>query len=431
MDSEHPADYTWTPPQYNLLKAPEASGVWEVDSSGTLKGNFPRSARWCADGTAALVQCDHREFRILNPSAPAAQAKDSITSRDFVNTFRQPDAIVDYAWYPMSSMSSPAAFCFAASVRETPVKLLDASDGRLRASYRIVDHRERQIAPHSLAFNPTATKLYCGFEDAIEVFDVSRPGEGTRLHTVPKKSSRDGLKGRGIVSSLAFSPSYESGFYAAGTLSSTLGNIAVYSEEQGDVPVLFVEGGPKAAVTQLQFNPMHPHILYAAFRRYPGVWSWDLRANASVPVQIYCPPEQKQDTNQKRRFDIDVAGRYLSHGDQEGNISIHDLSQPDGLSLVLRYPAHKGGCSSQRPAPKANGRISDAIGAVAFHPAEPSLLSVSGSRHFADPDVVSLDSDSGSDSSDEDKSSPIIRRATAPAVPLPKDKSVKLWNLGG
>ena len=76
-----------------------------------------------------------------------------------------------------------------------------------------MDHRERQIAPHSLAFNLTAQKLvvilylfqectkcpyrlYCGFEDAIEVFDLSRPGEGTRLHTTPSKKSKDGLKGQ-------------------------------------------------------------------------------------------------------------------------------------------------------------------------------------------------------------------------------------------
>lgn len=61
------------------------------------------------------------------------------------------------------------------------MKLLDASDGRvgpfsvrvtdqgdiyspnlwclkLRASYRIVDHRERHVAPHSIAFNTTADR---------------------------------------------------------------------------------------------------------------------------------------------------------------------------------------------------------------------------------------------------------------------------------
>ena len=41
-------------------------------------------------------------------------------------------------------------------------------------------------------------RFYCGFEDAIEVFDVHREGnnEGTRLHTTPSKKAKDGLKGQ-------------------------------------------------------------------------------------------------------------------------------------------------------------------------------------------------------------------------------------------
>jgi len=90
-------------------------------------------------------------------------------------TFRQPSPVVDYVWYPTATPMDPASFCFMASVRECPVKLLDASDGRvnifhptlstviddykqLRASYRIVDHRERQIAPNSMAFNMTGQR---------------------------------------------------------------------------------------------------------------------------------------------------------------------------------------------------------------------------------------------------------------------------------
>lgn len=43
----------------------------------------------------------------------------------------QPAPIVDYAWYPSATLNAPATFCFLASVRECPVKLLDASDGRV------------------------------------------------------------------------------------------------------------------------------------------------------------------------------------------------------------------------------------------------------------------------------------------------------------
>jgi hypothetical protein len=109
--------------------------------------------------------------------------------------------------------------------------------------------------------------LYCGFENAIEVFDVSRPGEGTRIHTTPSKKSKDGLKGLvlhlagfilslnvvlGIISSLAFSPAYGSdgSYYAAGTFTSSQRNIALFSDAQ-DEPLMYVSGGPRAGVTQV------------------------------------------------------------------------------------------------------------------------------------------------------------------------------------
>jgi len=47
-------------------------------------------------------------------------------------------------------------------------------------------------------------RFYCGFEDAIEVFDVHREGnnEGTRLHTTPSKKAKDGLKGQVTLPSI-------------------------------------------------------------------------------------------------------------------------------------------------------------------------------------------------------------------------------------
>jgi len=89
------------------------------------------------------------------------------------------------------------------------------------------------------------SRLYCGFEDAIEIFDIQQPGEGDRLPTTPSKKSKDGLKGKlfsllariyadpfpGIISSIAFSPSYD--YYAIGSLtpsSQAMDNIALYSE---------------------------------------------------------------------------------------------------------------------------------------------------------------------------------------------------------
>ena len=47
-------------------------------------------------------------------------------------SFCQPAPILDFIWYPTATPLNPASFCFVASVRECPVKLLDASDGRVR-----------------------------------------------------------------------------------------------------------------------------------------------------------------------------------------------------------------------------------------------------------------------------------------------------------
>jgi len=70
----------------------------------------------------------------------------------------------------------------------------------------------------------------------------------------------------GIVSALAFSPSYESELFAAGSLTPMPGNIALFNESQGATPVMFVEGGPEggAAVTQVSkylFLPQYLGIL--------------------------------------------------------------------------------------------------------------------------------------------------------------------------
>ncbi|KIJ59608.1 hypothetical protein HYDPIDRAFT_43937 [Hydnomerulius pinastri MD-312] len=389
------------------------------------------------------------------------------TSLTHLRTLFQPAAIVDFAWYPGASRHNLPSYCFVASVRECPVKLLDARDGRLRASYRIVDHRERQIAPHSLAFNLAADKcvfyitkflrapsapphqrynlgLYCGFEDAIEIFGIQRPGEGDRLHTTPSKKSKDGLKG--IISTIAFSPSPD--YYAAGSLtpaSATSDNIALFNELSRE-PVLSIGGVAdleSGGVVQLMFSPTQPHMLYASFRRSEKVWAWDLRGDASVP--LFClssegdsEKQARNLTNQKMRFDVDSGGRWLGVGDQLGRISIYGLENGDEGDLqwlggdireirpTLEYEAHN-----------------DTIGAVVLHPLQPLLLSVSGSRHFDDDDdgdegtpssdgsqSNSDESDSDDEASDSGRAKVVVRRSRYRPLPSVRDASVKIWDFG-
>lgn len=387
------------------------------------KGSFARNARWTPDGTAFLVQCEDHTLQVFGAETLAADAQ--IAEKPLLSA-RQASPVVATQWFPAASRHNPASFCFVASVRETPVKLLDANDGRLRASYPIVDHRERQIAPHILAFTHAGDKLYCGFEDAIEVFDVGHPGDaGTRLHTTPGKKSKDGLKG--IISALAFSTAYGDSdtLFAAGSLSPNMDNIALFMESQAGTPVMSVAGGPRAGVTQLYFNPYRPHMLYAGYRGAGSglIYSWDIRANVDVPIKIYDARPKAANIpmtmrNQKMLFGMDVMGRYLGVGNWKGEIAVFDVQADEE---ALEGNVHEANADFKEPDFRfaAHG---DAVGSVSFHPWKPQLLSVSGSRHWESDDETEEDSDSDSD---EEESTAVLRMQREL---VSFDSSVKLWN---
>ncbi|KAF8895823.1 WD40-repeat-containing domain protein, partial [Mucidula mucida] len=341
----------------------------------------------CPDGESILSQCENRSFQ----SIVYASRKQS--------TLPQSAPILDFAWYPGASSSTPATYCFAASVRECPVKLLDAADGRLRASYSIVDHRERQVAPHSLAFSPGGDKLFCGFDSAFEMFNVgSWSGR-------PKKS-RDGIKG--IVSSLTHAPTSNS--IAIGSLTPSPWNIAIYDLDTEPVtPVMYLGLGETASagVTQLKFNPTSPHLLYASFRRKDGVYAWDLRFLGDGPFMHYKTGNTPTTpmTSQRIYFSLDVTGRWMSIRDQDGNIYTWDLTttsdEKDSALPLLSFDAHR-----------------DSVLNVTYHPFEAKILSSSGGRHFLD--------STDSESSDEEDVGVQRRRVLQP---IARDVSLKIWDV--
>ncbi|PPQ84708.1 hypothetical protein CVT25_014060 [Psilocybe cyanescens] len=450
-----PSSQTWASAEYNTSKYPGLYCTLNVISNASFQSNFPRSAK-CVKHAHDAYQGVLMALLFLHCVKIALSNSSTLVERIAtpLRQFAQAAPILDFIWYPTATPLDPASFCFVAAVRECPVKLLDASDGRLRASYRIVDHRERQIAPHSLAFNLTAQKsvlslllnifsllisfhrLYCGFEDAIEVFDITRPGEGTRIPTTPSKKSKDGLKG--IISSLAFCPSYspDGCFYAAGSFSPTDNNIALFSDVSSE-PVMFIGGGPQAGVTQvLQFNPMQPNILYATYRGKGSgsIYSWDIRSNVHVPMEIFqaSTSSHKNRTNQRIRFDIDAAGRLLSIGDHTGNISIFDLNGGPNLESVSDSSFENTKLSQPCLTFKAHEAPTkmdlDTIGSVAFHPLKPCLLSVSGSRHFTDEYSMSSDEESGDEVDRHVVHEEVKVRREKQPQPVAFDSTIKAWD---
>ncbi|EAU87882.2 guanyl nucleotide binding protein [Coprinopsis cinerea okayama7 len=354
-DPTHDLQYTWEPPNYEFSKRPSFTTVQETqddDHEGSTTGNFSRYAKFTPDGSAFLTHLENHTIQIFEfdstkthkASLLLGEQEDPPSKPQLKLTLPQASPLVATEWFPTASCrpEALAGFCFVASVRECPVKLLDARDGRLRASYPIVDHRERQIAPHSLSFNFTGERLYCGFEDTIEIFDVNRPGsEGTRLPTTPSKKSKDGLKG--IISSLAFSTLYgaDDTLFAAGTLTPRPDNIGLWVESQ-EAMVMSVGGGPRAGVVQMQFNPYRPHILYATYRGIANnlIYSWDIRSNVHSPLRIFDArpldssgnptPVPISMRNQKMHFGLDVVGRYMGVGNSNGEIAVFDLQKAEG-----------------------------------------------------------------------------------------------------
>ncbi|WVF69918.1 hypothetical protein IAT40_004702 [Kwoniella sp. CBS 6097] len=363
--------YDWSATPTPLASKSLDANDPEVKSG--VRDNFWRSARWCSDGSAILSTTEDRSLRVHTTSSSKSL---DLTS----NVFEQPDAIHSTLWYPSASTHSPETYCFIASIRDTPVRLIDASDGRIRATYPIVDHRERFIAPHSLVFNPAATKLYCGFENAIEVFDVASPGydNADRLKTVYAKREKGGQKG--IISALAFCTDY-SGTFAAGSFS---GSVALYSEDTSSSPLAHVDGIKGGGVTQIAFHPLSPTTMFVASRRSSCIQVFDTR-DLSAPVSEY---ERPGTSNQRISFDVDPWGRWLSSGDECGVLRVWDIS---------------GAAATTEPFFEKE-LYNDAIGSVQFHPFQPHLLTCSGSR--AQPRSNLSSSDSDSDSNSETDSDP-------------------------
>ncbi|KAF8868077.1 WD40-repeat-containing domain protein, partial [Mucidula mucida] len=335
---------------------PKLTATLSLQPDSESPHNFARKSLWCPDGESILSQCENRSFQ----SIVYASRKQS--------TLPQSAPILDFAWYPGASSSTPATYCFAASVRECPVKLLDAADG-LRASYSIVDHRERQVAPHSLAFSPGGDKY---------------------------------------ISSLTHAPTSNS--IAIGSLTPSPWNIAIYDLDTEPVtPVLYLGLGETASagVTQLKFNPTSPHLLYASFRRRDGVYAWDLRYLGDGPFLHYKTgntPSMAM-TSQRIYFSLDVTGRWMGIGDQDGNIHTWDLTttsdENDSALPLLSFDAHR-----------------DSVPNVTYHPFEAKILSSSGGRHFLD--------STDSESSDEEDVGVHRRRVLQP---IARDVSLKIWDV--
>ncbi|KAG0331094.1 Telomerase Cajal body protein 1 [Podila horticola] len=377
--------------------------------SNGRENNYFKALKWSPDGTCLLSSSNDNYLRIFALPDPSTSSigETQLTPGIII---REGEVIYDMCWYP-------------------------------------VDHCEVNLAPNSLTFNLDGSKIYCGSNNMVEIFDTTRPGkDSTKRPTCPTRRSKKGQKG--VISSLAFNPDH-SNLYAAGSYLKTIG---LYDGRADELLLLLrdkhlnsrkraklssgtssTEAGtsttsqgqdqkrpPMGAVTQVQFTPDGLH-LYSASRQDSYIRCWDIRNTVQVLHRIERPGDV---TNQRLSFDISSDGKWLSTGDMNGDISIFNLENPvDGEveRLTARIRGHE-----------------DVISAAAFHPSNSMLATSSGQRKYElDLSEPASSSEDDSDSDSEDQQ-PARRTSPGPSTVTTSetaettiDNSIRLWSIPG
>ncbi|SPO28437.1 related to Guanine nucleotide-binding protein beta 5 [Ustilago trichophora] len=424
--------------------------------------DFYRRASWAPDGSAILAITESQRKHVHRCSSSGGIERTS--------ELKNPSPLLDAVWYPVPALRQPTddqesqgtattTWCFAESHRDLPIRLTASNNGESRASYSIMNHVEKFVGPHSLAFSPDLSRLYCGLFSALAVFPLSRPGLNTHAN-VPLTSGKRSTGGqKGIISAVATTahPSDASQeLVAVGTYNGSVGiygfdpttlpdpteHTATQTTSYGEETLAQssclagwreIEGD---GITQLKFHPLVPYVLFVASRRSDYMYVYDARylmgdtsrwsfrplaqAAAGVRTAHLLAKLRRSGgaSHQRLHFDVDWAGRWLATGDENGMIHLwridtgrfmdqadldEEASEVLELKPDLSWKAH-----------------ADAVGSVSFHPYQPWLVSVSGSRRWSD-----SESANGRESSSEESESTCASQQPAWTT---NDSSLKVWD---
>lgn len=215
-------------------------------TSPTNPNNFLKAVKWSPDGSSFLTSSDDNTLRLF--TLPGADSDIPLDTSDYQDSYAaslvmsEGESIHDFCWYPYMSASDPVTNVFATTTRDHPIHLWDATSGQLRCTYRAYDAMDEITAAFSVAFNPSGTKIFAGYNKCIRMFDLHRPGRDFKLHSTVK-DKKEGQTG--IISALAFSPSH-TGMLALGSYSQTT---AIYTED--NMELLYVLHGQEGGVTHV------------------------------------------------------------------------------------------------------------------------------------------------------------------------------------
>mmetsp|Transcript_18645 Transcript_18645/g.33869 ORF Transcript_18645/g.33869 Transcript_18645/m.33869 type:complete len:496 (-) Transcript_18645:100-1587(-) len=380
-------------------------------------GNFLNGVKWSPDGCCILSSSDDNYFRIFD--LPQTSREDSPLCDGFDPNLALRDdnlcpglrlhsgeTVYDYCWYTGMTAADPLTCCFFSTSRGHPIHLWDVcGSGGLRCSYRGYDAADELCAARSLASSPDGRTLAAGYDRAVLLFDVNRPGRDSRRIDLKRtrlikrrrgagggggganrnSNACNGVVGSsdnytpgitGIVSCLSYTSSLAQSSYSSSPLIAAGGfcsSIALIDPREA-APTAVLSGGHTGGLTQLAFS-VDGTFLFSAARQDPRILCYDVRRlDGSVLL------EMERDTkgmNQRIQFHVDPhLGRYLVSGGRGGRVRVFDLREGEGTAVkVIDDIRVRGGGGAEDGEAVVNG--------VAFHPSMELLATASGERKYS------------------------------------------------
>lgn len=314
--------------------------------------NFTKGCQWSPDGTCLLVPSEDFRIRIYELPRELYSGKEPCdrvdTSFTAALTVKEGGLVYDTCWYPFMNSWEPATCCFLSTSKESPTHLWDAFTGELRATYRAYNQMDEVEASISVQFAKSGSEIWCGFKNAVRIFDTSYPGRQTS--TIDFKHAFPNMIG--LVSCIRENPIMP-GLIALGTYSKRIG---LYK----DGPLCTFKTG--SGVTQVEFSSCGTK-LFSVCRKSSEFVCWDLRNPGDT---LYSFEGRQSDTNQRIQFDVTCDNKQILSGGTDGNISVWELSDiPDHENLHSNYKIKLS---------------QDCINGTSLHKTLPILATSSGQR---------------------------------------------------
>ncbi|KTW28437.1 hypothetical protein T552_01700 [Pneumocystis carinii B80] len=370
-------------PESNALKKSGIYGLKElgVIYNNSINTNFVKQVQWSPDGMFLLSSSNDNILRSFIISDSVLE-KNEISDLPCSSFVRSAEPVYSYVWYPKMKLNDLNSCCFLASIRDHPIHLYDALTSTLRASYPLIDHCERFLAPNSMIFSLDSTKFIAGTNNMLSIHALHMYGSGpiAAFHTTPTRHSKSSLFHpiqKGIISSLSLNTL---GVLAAGTFSSTVG---IYSNEGcGDIVSVFNVGD--GGVTQVLW--INDYKLLVVSRKSEKMSIWDIRTLSCIKTL------GPRFAMTQQRMTVDIWDNYIIAGSTDGIVRIWK----DDI-LLLEWNAHH-----------------DVVSSVVVHPLYPLVATCSGSRKYDE-----KYSDKYDNYSDNDMK----------CISRNYDNSIKLWSL--